>query len=138
MSCVNFSLELEVINCWVCGCVFAMSSNLKAEMKSKEQTLFCPKGCRLGLGEPHWKVDMDHLRQSEKYYRTRSIENRERAEKTERQLIATRGVVTRIKNRVSKGVCPCCNRTFANLTRHMGTQHPDFSDDATGEKATER
>lgn len=23
--------------------------------------------------------------------------------------------------------CPCCTRTFANMARHMKTQHPDYN-----------
>ena len=45
----------------------------------------------------------------------------------ERRLSAQRGVLTRVKNRIIKGVCPCCNRHFADLSRHMQTQHPDFA-----------
>lgn len=119
-------LDLEVINCWVCGCTFAMSSELKNSMKGREETLFCPKGCRLGLGEPHWKKDMQRLRESEGYYKQRAIEHRERAEQVERKLTATKGVVTRFKNRIAKGACPCCEQSFADLHDHMKTQHPDY------------
>lgn len=128
MSIITAGVDLEVINCWVCGCTFAMSSALKANMRSREETLFCPKGCRLGLGEPHWKKEQQRLRESEEYYRQRSIENRQVAEETKKKLNATRGVVTRIKNRIGKGVCPCCNHTFSDLHRHMLTQHPEFAD----------
>lgn len=55
---------------------------------------------------------------------------RELREGTERQLTATRGVVTRIKNRVGRGVCPCCNRTFENLHRHMNSKHPTYAAEA--------
>lgn len=55
---------------------------------------------------------------------------REMREATERQLSATRGVVTRIKNRVGHGVCPCCNRTFGDLSRHMATKHPTYAAEA--------
>lgn len=55
---------------------------------------------------------------------------RELREATERQLSATRGVVTRIKNRVGHGVCPCCNRTFGDLARHMMTKHPTYTTEA--------
>ena len=27
--------------------------------------------------------------------------------------------------RIHKGVCPCCNRSFTNLKRHMETKHPE-------------
>jgi hypothetical protein len=30
-------------------------------------------------------------------------------------------------SRVSAGVCPCCNRTFQNVARHMKTKHPDIA-----------
>lgn len=53
-------------------------------------------------------------------------QERERREAVERQLSAQKGVVTRIKNRVGKGVCPCCNRTFENLQRHMHSKHPAY------------
>lgn len=55
---------------------------------------------------------------------------REMREATERQLSAAKGRITKIKNRVSKGVCPCCNRQFANLHRHMTTEHPTFTAEA--------
>lgn len=27
--------------------------------------------------------------------------------------------------RIHNGVCPCCNRSFVNLQRHMKTKHPE-------------
>lgn len=51
-------------------------------------------------------------------------------EETERRLAATKGVVTRIKSRVGHGICPCCNRTFGDLARHMATKHPTYSAEA--------
>jgi hypothetical protein len=54
----------------------------------------------------------------------------ERTEAAERRGAAARGQVTKIKNRVGHGVCPCCNRTFENLARHMGAQHPTFTAEA--------
>jgi hypothetical protein len=49
----------------------------------------------------------------------------------EHRLRATRGVVTKIKRRVAHGVCPCCQRTFKDLARHMEGQHPDYAKDAS-------
>lgn len=45
-----------------------------------------------------------------------------------RSLTAHKGHTTRIKNRIAAGVCPCCNRTFKNLARHMGNKHPDYKE----------
>lgn len=53
-----------------------------------------------------------------------------RANSAERSRNALKGVVTRTKNRISKGVCPCCNRQFKDLERHMTGQHPDYTKDS--------
>lgn len=53
-------------------------------------------------------------------------QQREKTRHKTRQLSAQKGVTTRIKNRIGNGVCPCCNRTFKNLARHMSGQHPDY------------
>lgn len=42
-------------------------------------------------------------------------------------LRATKGVVTKMKKRAQAGVCPAgCHRHFADLARHIASQHPDF------------
>jgi hypothetical protein len=46
----------------------------------------------------------------------------------ERRRRAEKAAKTKIKNRVAKGVCPCCNRTFQNLADHMKSKHPDYAD----------
>lgn len=51
---------------------------------------------------------------------------RELREAAERRASAARGQVTRLKNRAAAGVCPCCNRTFSDLQRHMATKHKGF------------
>jgi hypothetical protein len=59
----------------------------------------------------------------------------ERAEQAEASAKAHRGAATRARNerdemkaRLAKGVCPCpcCNRHFKDVERHMATQHPDY------------
>lgn len=54
-------------------------------------------------------------------------QEREGHKATGRQLSAQRGLVTRIKNRVGHGVCPCCSRSFGNLQRHMASKHPAYA-----------
>ena len=52
---------------------------------------------------------------------------RQMRETAERQAAAKRGQVTKLKKRAAAGVCPCCNRTFVELQRHMATKHPTFT-----------
>lgn len=50
----------------------------------------------------------------------------ESAKASERRASAARGQVTKLKKRAANGVCPCCNRTFVDLQRHMATKHSGF------------
>ncbi len=34
--------------------------------------------------------------------------------------------ITRLHKRAKAGVCPCCNRTFVNMQRHMKSKHPNI------------
>ena len=45
----------------------------------------------------------------------------------EASLRSEKGAKTKLKKRIANGVCPCCNRTFVNVQRHMATQHKDFN-----------
>lgn len=49
-----------------------------------------------------------------------------RAEHNKRVAAAHKAVATKLKKRVVAGVCPCCNRHFRELQRHMQTQHPTY------------
>ena len=55
---------------------------------------------------------------------TRKAESAEKLAKHSAR--ALKGVVTRTKNRVKNGVCPCCKRSFVDLHRHMTTKHPKY------------
>jgi hypothetical protein len=36
----------------------------------------------------------------------------------------------RLKRRAAAGTCPCCNRTFRQLTAHIKNKHPEFMAEA--------
>ena len=127
--------------CIRCKEPFMLHPETDAALQRSGHTFHCPWGhpqvyaqgpteaekLRQQLAEAEKRVQT--AKQNEAYY-----EDRLRAETTQReyaqnQARAYKGVATRVKNRVGKGVCPCCNRTFANLHRHMAGQHPTFAAD---------
>ncbi len=57
-------------------------------------------------------------------------EQEEENKKLFREKAALRGVVTKVKKRVGSGVCPCCNRHFSALSRHMKHMHPAYANEA--------
>lgn len=106
-----------------------------AARKSSRISFWCPYG-----HEQHYvegETEAEKLRRERDLLAQRIAQRddeiarqRELRHQTELRLNATRGVVTRIKNRIGRGVCPCCNRTFENLHRHMATKHPTFTAEA--------
>lgn len=127
---------INVGKCCRCGCEMALPLELHHAAKRSPDILFyCPYGHPQHY--PAGETEADKLRRERDRLAQRVAERddeirrqRERAEGLDRRLAATRGVVTRIKNRVGHGVCPCCNRTFEDLARHMASKHPTFSAEA--------
>ncbi len=80
--------------------------------------------------ETKLRRERDRLAQRLAEWQDEARSERQKKEAAERRAAAARGQVTKIKNRVGHGVCPCCNRTFENLARHMTSKHPTFTAEA--------
>lgn len=124
------TLAFDVIKCGVCGVRFAMEHSYNEKRLANHKIGFwCPNGHELYyLGQS----ESDRLRDELKWAREDAERHRKSAESARRSTSVVRGHLTRVKRRVSHGVCPCCNRSFENLRRHMNTKHPDYP--ATVEK----
>jgi hypothetical protein len=129
---VDTHLDLDVTDCANCAVQFAVPARLLAERRKDGQTFYCPNGHKLHFAE----TELDRVKKENERLaaqRTAAYDqaaaaraDRDRADRSNRAL---RGVVTRERNRVGRGVCPCCNRTFPNLARHMAGQHPEHATD---------
>lgn len=119
--------ELVTKTCPVCGVIYAMPPEFDTWVrKAPFRNFYCPVGHRL-----HYpgKSDERKLREAEEAL----ARERARHDQTAASLKAQRGATTRVKNerdriktRVAHGVCPCCNRTFKQLSAHMQRKHPEF------------
>lgn len=123
-------ISLDSIACYKCGVVFGIEASHNAQLKKNHKDFYCPNG-----HVQRWLSETEEDRLKRETQRlARQLENqeavldRERRDRlsAERSAAAQKGVVTKIKNRVGKGVCPCCNRSFGNLHHHMKTQHPTW------------
>lgn len=130
----NADSTLEVVGCPTCGITYAIPASLVSSARrwhgdrSVGWQLCCP------LGHTWWYVgetEKEKLKRQLKSERDHTGRLRSQLDQSEAHGRAMRGVATRRKNeldrvtkRVAAGVCPCCNRTFQNLARHMKTNHP--------------
>jgi len=104
-----------------------MTQGFYSERRRDGRSFHCPNGHK------QWYCDSDKAKFEKARAEAERMEKRadywrKTANSAERSVSAQKGVVTRIKNRVAKGICPCCNRTFKNLGRHMQSKHPDYTE----------
>lgn len=110
--------KLVVTTCW-CGVQYAVPSALMRWHRADEaNVIHCPLGHR-GVVRT-----TDSARLAAAEARERHLEDQLLAAGAEAE--RARVALIRDRHRFANGVCPCCNRSFEALRRHMATQHPDY------------
>jgi DNA repair exonuclease SbcCD ATPase subunit len=132
---ITVSTELTDMTCPCCGGVYAISQQYLDEARRKgsfEQCWACPycKQTR-GYGKSKHEIAQEALqKQIEELKQKNNAEAAQRAyfeqeaEHFRKSRDKAESLLKKHKKRVSNGVCPCCNRTFINLQRHMASKHP--------------
>lgn len=125
MTTQTYIGTLTVAECGECGMAFGMTPEFVRKRERDHATFYCP------AGHPRYypaKSDIERVRERAEYAEARFVSERDQRLAAERSQRALKGVVTRTKRRIGKGVCPCCNRHFANVERHMDSQHPEYAE----------
>jgi hypothetical protein len=126
--------DYEAIVCGECGLRFTVPRVWVDQRRNDHRTFYCMNGHPMSYtGESErekLRRERDRLRQqlAEKDDTIKHWANA--AEKERKAAIAAKGTVTKLRKRVGNGACPCCNRSFTDLRRHMETQHPEFKAEA--------
>ena len=116
--------KIHIITCARCAIDFGIGADFMRRRREDHAGFYCPNGHSNYYSGDN---EEEQLRKRVKQLENTLTHTRDQREAAERSARAHKGVATRIKNRVAKGVCPCCNRTFENLARHMVGQHPDWT-----------
>jgi hypothetical protein len=139
MKTITIQTELTVMTCPNCAGSYALSQAFLDEARSKggfKQCWCCPycKGSR-GYGQSKHDLEKAELQkqldqsQKEKQWLT---ERRDYAQKESdhfrRSRDGLKSQLTKVKKRIGHGTCPCCNRSFEDLRRHMESKHPEFKE----------
>lgn len=121
--------SVEFIHCASCGVLFGLTTDMLKRRRKDGENFYCPAGHTNFYRDNENDLirrERDRLKQEQARMQDEIDHQRRNREAAERQTAAARGQITKLKKRVSNGVCPCCTRSFANLQRHMATQHPAF------------
>lgn len=128
-SITKFITLQSVGACCECGIQFAFDSEIVARRKQDGKNFTCPNG----HSQAYVDSEVSRLKkQLESKDRQLANERewgesyRKRNRELDKSNSALRGVVTRTKNRIKNGVCPCCKRSFQNVHEHMKTKHPEY------------
>lgn len=128
MSAVlKFQQELETKTCGECGVTFAAPAYFWSERKQTGATWYCPNGHARIFGKTAAQELQEQLEREREQHRQRLDFERNQTAAVKRELVTVKGQLTKTKKRVANGVCPCCQRSFVQLKRHIATKHPDYT-----------
>lgn len=130
---MTMSIEDVVITCCnhECGISFAVPSWWARGKRETHTSFYCPNGHKQSYTAETSAEKMRRERDNAKQQLARAEQ-----EAQEARILAAKSVhakelaeaaTKRLEKRASAGTCPCCQRTFANMTRHMKQKHPAFS-----------
>lgn len=109
--------------CCTCYINFHVPTGFHADRVKDKRWFYCPNGHQM-----HYKgeTEADGVRRERDRLKQQLAEKDDQIsavyvekQKVEQELRA-------VKKRAQNGVCPCCNRSFSALARHMKTKHPNF------------
>lgn len=123
---IEFPTELKTETCCACGMLFAMPTRFERAMRDSGQSFYCPAGHPQFYGSSTLEKRLERAEAETRRERERADRAKREAHRAEMSRRAYKGMLTKTKKRVAAGVCPCCNRTFQNLARHMAGQHPNW------------
>lgn len=128
---------MQNVTCASCYMVFGTPDRFVEDRRKDGKGFTCPSGHtnyyqRGGSEEDKLRQERDCLKQQlaekEDALKAKDVEVAAAVElqaKAEANAKRARTKLRKVEVRVHNGVCPCCNRSFANLARHMKTKHPE-------------
>lgn len=124
MAVVTTNTDVTAIDLG-CGHRVYLADDFIVQRRNDHKTFYC----NVCGGRRHYpdESDTERLRRQLASKEDQLDTMRADRDHKEYQRRAAVGQVTKIKKRVGNGVCPCCNRTFKDLARHMANKHPSYA-----------
>lgn len=131
---VMLQVEYEVVTCYKCGMPFWVPKDFDQQRRDDKGTFYCPHGHSQAYQGKTLRQQLDEAKARAQAELARHDQTRAELETRTRALVAASTQLNKkklelhkIKKRVGKGVCPCCNQSFVDLHYHMTTVHPEFT-----------
>lgn len=112
-----------VDQCGTCGVFFIIPQVVYENHRRNGGFSHCSNGHQWGFrsgteqaAQEALRRERDRLKQDAARLKDEIAAEKSRADKAEKKYLQAR-------RRAAAGVCPCCNRTFANVQKHMLSKH---------------
>ena len=119
--------------CSECGIIYFFPERWCDKAADNHKGWKCPNG----HGQVFRESEKDELRRERDRLKQRLAQKDDDirhalddAQHERRRAATFKGHLTKAKKRIGKGTCPCCNRHFENLERHMASKHPQYAEAA--------
>ena len=133
-AAIAFSTTFEVIECYSCGVMFAMTQEKNRHCLEDGGNFWCPNGHRqhyitskiqkLEKKLEAQKRETEKQTKFKEWAQTDAKIQCSRKEHAERRVTSYKGHATRLRKRIANGKCPCCSETFQNVKAHIAKVHP--------------
>lgn len=111
-------LNYTECQCKTCGVVHYIPTAMYLGLQENGGYYHCPNGHQWGWNKAK-EQELDRVHRE----RDRAVQEQARLAD---DAVAKEKEIARLKKRSAAGVCPCCTRTFTNMSRHIKTKHPEM------------
>ena len=126
MKTANIAITLNLHECPNCGVVFGMTDSMEERRRDDKRSFYCVNGHSLSYPGESQEDKIERLGRELNHAENVSAIRRaelDTEKNAHRRTVGKLGAVSKKLKRVDNGVCPECRRSFANVARHMKSQH---------------
>lgn len=114
---------LAIIECAGCHMDFGITPAFVRRRRADHKTFWCPAGCSNHYpGES--ALERAQRERDAARAKATAVEDQLQAARDDAEQV--RRTLVRERARFAAGVCPCCDRSFVEVRRHIETKHPDY------------
>ena len=124
---IETTVRIIAMQCPVCGVHYGLDEKFRQwAVDDSTKGWYCTNGHRLVFTKSNLDCEREARQEAERQLKAErgwSEHLSTQLAETERSLSATKGQVTRLRNRAKNGICAFCHRHFENVERHMRARH---------------
>jgi len=123
LTTISKTDTVSLFGCYKCGGLIALRKDQESRAREFGETFYCS----FGHPQAFTATEVTRLREQLEASNARAARaERERADAWSSEQ-KTMKEMSAMKRRAKAGVCPCCQRTFVALSRHMQSKHPEYA-----------